>query len=439
MLHVKHLNFQNLRSGLLICFCLFLNAQLSAQVLKSVVPCSGYCQIDFLFEVDSVKIIVSGQNGFQTSFLELVENSNLLWSIQGSHKVVDFENPQNKVAAVFHQGSNFIIRTIDFQGNPQDIAVVKEENEVLRYAGYENNYGGVTLVQFNRKLLGGGTYELSNHVTVLDAQGNAKHKFTYSGNGEIKSMHYLSNGNYAIELTDRIELYQPNQLLYSTINPFNQELLQGECVAFYDNYFLLGLVDFSAQQLSIEARDYTGAVLWTWNLSQVGFLGVQHYFIKKIAGRSEFVFAVAHANLGSGTFASESRVFIIDFKGNSIWEKNYQNFDISQICTSEKHFLFSNESSVYAEKFQLPPLKSNIVLFPNPVSSFASIQMPQELDAASTTLHVYNYSGNQVMTQAVFSRQSTVNFRNLMPGMYFILLVDQSGKTAVQKFLKVEE
>lgn len=424
---------------MLICFCLFLNAQLSAQVLKSVVPCAGYCEIDFLIEVDSVKTIVSRKNSFQTSYLELVENSSFVWSIQGNHEVVDFENQQNKVTAVFHQGSTFIIREIDFQGNQKDIALVKEKNEVLRYAGYENNYGGVTLVQFNRKPLSGGTFELSNHVTVLDAQGSVKQVFTYFSASQFKSMHYLANGNYAIAVANRIEIYQPGHVLISAFQPLVGSFIEGECVSFYDNYFLVGLVDYTGQNLTIEARDYAWNILWAKSQSHLGFLGVQHYFIKKIAGRSEFIFAVAHANLGGGTFAAESEVFVIDFNGKTIWEKKYANMDISQMWTCDTHFIFSNESSIYTEKVQLPPLKTNVLLFPNPVSGLATVYIPHGLEASSTRMDVYNYSGKQAFSQNLSVQDPIVNFSNLDPGLYFILLADQYGKTAVQKFMKVVE
>ena len=115
------------------------------------------------------------------------------------------------------------------------------------------------------------------------------------------------------------------------------------------------------------------------------------------------------------------------------------NMDISQMWTCDTHFIFSNESSIYTEKVQLPPLKTNVLLFPNPVSGLATVYIPHGLEASSTRMDVYNYSGKQAFSQNLSAQDPMVNFSNLDSGLYFILLADQYGKTAVQKFMKVVE
>lgn len=139
---------------------------------------------------------------------------------------------------------------------------------------------------------------------------------------------------------------------------------------------------------------------------------------------------------------SASWIIKIDSGGEKEWESFYNVRGSTSIFqTSDNGFVFSGRSSGSAflikinEKVelinnidQLNSPEQEVKVYPNPLVTQSIVEITAVTDFSNTTLHLYNTTGQEVLTKTVKSPQTTI-YRNNLPAGIYILQVRQATKT----------
>ena len=193
------------------------------------------------------------------------------------------------------------------------------------------------------------------------------------------------------------------------------------------NMFFIG---FDANGNAINNYDYlrhSGG-----QLNDYGYSGILSTSGKLIGVGSTQGFSGMSANYCTNPKLGLEDFFLVRFDSDSIsgavLAQQSSNLPITY-CFADTLFLWQADIKNYTHNF-------TVKLFPNPISSYAQLQITSE-QQNNYTVRVYSILGNEVMSDKISSTNSkTLDFSNLSEGSYFLKIQDENGQNAsILKFI----
>ena len=109
------------------------------------------------------------------------------------------------------------------------------------------------------------------------------------------------------------------------------------------------------------------------------------------------------------------------------------------IGTDTTFYLDSNTVNYLNPCIFIPPSENTLLISPNPVSNELFIKMDRVANTKVDVI-IHNISGQKILTttyeQAIGSGTKSINFQNFARGVYFVTVILNDKKEAVQRIVK---
>ncbi len=128
-------------------------------------------------------------------------------------------------------------------------------------------------------------------------------------------------------------------------------------------------------------------------------------------------------------FVNTDIILIDKYLGTTqnILNNNIYNYSVTSNSQSQ-----GNRFELRLQKRGL--INSGVVLFPNPAVNTILFNLPEQ--QTKYTIKVCDITGKAILQQAAASGLQQLNIAKFSAGVYQLIVVDNSGKTSVQKFVK---
>jgi hypothetical protein len=201
---------------------------------------------------------------------------------------------------------------------------------------------------------------------------------------------------------------------------------------------MLGYVSTNYQRL-VNRYSYSGNLLWSWKGGETNFAGASNFFLQKVEGRSEYLYAQTVPKLGGGTFDAWTQVWIIGNSGDTVAQYYYGGLyiEIQSFWANADYFLFSAGCNLWEQELQLPTISSKFRVYPNPSAGFIIIEPPIDLIPNYYSYRIYNQNGSLVRRKNRQTGQAYIQLDSQQAGQYLLKIEDSKGIVYHEKFIKI--